>query len=143
MFKRSNGIASYGRIASFEADPIRQIVMLYDGAIKFLNAAAMDIESANFESKAYHTNRALDIVDYLQSIIDLEKGGEVGRSFDDLYTKVRLVILKASAAPDAAMMRTAAELLRPVRNAWEQNAENQRMNAPAAVSPQSARAIPA
>lgn len=121
MYSKSSGIASYGRVASFEKDPFKQIVMLYDGAIKFLHAAAADIEAGDMAAKANHTNRAMDIIDYLQSILDLEKGGEVGRSLDDLYTKVRLQILKASAGPDAVKMRNCAELLRPVRNAWEEN----------------------
>jgi flagellar secretion chaperone FliS len=125
MFNRSNGIATYGRVASFEADPLKQIVMLYDGAIKFLHAAAADIESGDLESKTYHSNRALDIVDYLQSILDMENGADVARSLDDLYARIRLMVLKASSGLDAAVMRAAAESLRPVRNAWEENSQKQ------------------
>lgn len=121
MYNRTHGIASYGKIANTETNPIKQIVMLYDGAIRFLNAAATDIENGDFASKAYNSNRALDIVSYLQSILDLDNGGEVGRSLDDLYSRVRIMIFKASAGPDAELMRKTAEVLRPVRDAWETN----------------------
>lgn len=132
MYKRSNGIASYGRIANFETDPLKQVVMLYDGAIKFLYQSAADIEAGDFAAKGEHSNRALDIINYLQSVLDLEAGGEVGRSLDDLYAKVRVMILKASTRRDAPLMRNAAEALRPVRDAWETNAHKPAMTAPPA-----------
>jgi flagellar secretion chaperone FliS len=130
MYNRSNGIASYGRIANFETDPLKQVVMLYDGAIKFLYQSAADIEAGDFAAKGEHSNRALDIINYLQSVLDLEASGEVGRSLDDLYVKVRFMVLKASTGPNAPLMREAAEALRPVRDAWEANSQKQAIAIP-------------
>lgn len=131
MYNRTTGVASYGRIANTETDPLKQIVMLYDGAIKFINLAAVDIEASDFESKGYNSNRALDIINYLQSILDVEKGGAVGRSLDDLYNKVKVLIFRASAGPNADLMRKAADALIPVREAWETNASKNATIAPA------------
>jgi flagellar protein FliS len=125
MYNRSNGIASYGKVANFETDPLKQVVMLYDGAIKFLYESAADIEAGDFAAKGEHSNRALDIINYLQGILDLENSGEVGRSLDDLYVRVRIMILKASTRSNAALMRDAAEALRPVREAWDTNSQTQ------------------
>ena len=132
MYNRSNGIASYGRIANFETDPLKQIVMLYDGAIKFLYQSAADMDAGDFAAKGEHSNRALDIINYLQSVLDLEAGGEVGTSLDDLYTKVRVMILRASTRGDAPLMRSSAEALRPVRDAWEANAQKTAVTVPSA-----------
>lgn len=121
MYNRTNGIASYGRMANTENDPLKQIVMLYDGAIKFLHFAASDIEAGDLAAKGYNSNRALDIVNYLQSILDLEKGGVVGQSLDTLYNRVKVLILKGSTGPNAELMRKAAAALKPVRDAWETN----------------------
>ena len=125
MYNRTSGIAAYGKVANFETDPVKQVVMLYDGAIKFLKLAAADIEAADFASKGEHSNRALDIINYLQSVLDMKQGADVAASLDDLYSKVRMVILRASALPDAKLMGTAADLLKPVRDAWETNAHGQ------------------
>ena len=122
MYAQPKAIASYGRIANTEADPIRQIVMLYDGAIKFLNLTAADIEAKDLVAKAEHSTRALDIIGYLQSILDFEKGREVAVSLDRLYRSVSVMILRASAKADADMMRQVVKLLSPVRDAWETNA---------------------
>jgi flagellar secretion chaperone FliS len=116
--KRNVVVASYGRMANSETDPLQQLVMLYDGAIKFLRLSADDIGASEIARKAEHVNRALDILNYLQGILDFDKGGEVAHTLDKLYTLVSMKVLKASAVLDEKGMRTAAELLVPVRDSW-------------------------
>lgn len=129
-FAMKNGLAAYGRAANTEVNPIQQLVMLYEGAIKFLRLAAGDIESGDLPAKAEHTGRALDIISYLQSTLDFERGGEVAPALDSLYRNVTAATLRASAALDAAQMRLAANLLLPVRDAWAVN-----VNAAQTISP--------
>lgn len=119
MYGRQNALANYGKIANAETDPLRQLVMLYDGAVKFLRLAALDMESGDIAAKAEHSNRALDIIGYLQSVLDFERGGEVAPVLDVFYANLTVKILRASAALNAAEMRRAAELLLPVRDSWE------------------------
>jgi flagellar protein FliS len=118
MYAKSNASSSYGRMANSDSDPLQQIVMLYDGAIKFLRLAAADIEARDIPKKAEHVNRALDIINYLQGILDFEQGGNVAQTLDTLYTAVSMKILSASANLDAKAMLTAGELLAPVRDSW-------------------------
>lgn len=118
MFANRNALTSYGRVASADADPLSQVVALYDGAIKFLRLAATDIEGGDLVGKAEHTTRALDIIGYLQGILDFSRGGDVAPTLDKLYASVTAVILRASVALDAGEMRRAAELLTPVRDSW-------------------------
>ena len=118
MYGKSSPLSSYGRVANSESDPLQQIVMLYDGAIKFLRLAAANIESKDIPKKAEHVNRALDILNYLQGILDFERGGTVAQTLDNLYTLVSMKILRASATLDAPGMRAAAGLLAPVRDSW-------------------------
>jgi len=121
---RSNALASYGRVANSDNDPLQQVVMLYDGAIKFLRLAATNVEAGEIALKAEHVNRALDILNYLQGILDFERGREVAQILDKLYTLVSMKVLRASATLDASGMRAAAELLAPVRESWSQVAAN-------------------
>ena len=118
MYAKTSALSSYGRIANADNDPLQQIVMLYDGAIKFLRLAATDIEARDIPRKAEHVNRALDILNYLQGILDFEQGGDVAQTLDGLYTAVSMKILKASATLDPDAMRAAGELLTPVRDSW-------------------------
>lgn len=118
MTAKFNPLAAYRTVANSETDPIQQVVMLYDGAIKFLRLAAADIAIRDLVAKAEHSDRALDIISYLQSILDFERGGEVAPALDLFYTTLSMQILSASAALDEGKMRRAAELIIPVREAW-------------------------
>ncbi len=137
-YGRNNKLANYGKIANSETNPLKQIVMLYDGAIKFLNLTAADIEAQDFVAKAEHSNRALDILNYLQSILDYERGGQVAADLDNLYRRITVLVLRASAELDAKLMRLAADLLAPVRDAWETNAQNSVAAAPQPAMPNAA-----
>lgn len=138
MSWRTNALAAYGRVANAETNPLQQIVMLYDGAIKFLRLAAADIEAGNLNAKAEHTNRALDIIGYLQSILDYERGGEVAPVLNNLYLSVTADILRASAHLDSELLRHTAELLVPVREAWASNAHSASAPAPVVTAPNQA-----
>jgi flagellar secretion chaperone FliS len=123
MLKRADRLATYNQVANLETNPIQQIVMLYNGAIKFLRLAAADIDAKDLVAKAEHAGRALEIVQYLQSILDFERGQDVAPVLDALYSSVTALILKASMALDAGLMRRAADLLAPVSDAWAINAK--------------------
>ena len=123
MYGKPKALAGYGKIANMETNSLKQIVMLYDGAIRFLNMTATDIEANDFIAKAEHSSRALDILSYLQGILDFERGGSVAESLDKLYRSINVLVLRASAELDATLMRRAAELLAPVRDAWETNTQ--------------------
>ena len=123
MFQRSNAINSYGQMANSETDPLKQIVMLYDGAIKFLNLTAADIDARDLTAKAEHSTRALDIISYLQNTLNFEDGGSVAVNLDNLYRSVTVLILRASAELNADLMRRAAVTLVPVREAWQSNSQ--------------------
>lgn len=118
MSSKFNPLAAYGSIANAQTDPMQQIILLYDGAIKFLRLAATDIEAGDLVAKAQHSDRALAIISYLQSILDFERGGDVAPTLDFFYTTLTLQVLSASANLDGDQMRRAAELLIPVREAW-------------------------
>jgi hypothetical protein len=73
---------TYQQVASTSSSPLEQIVMLYDGAIKFLMQAAEDIKKKDILAKAEHIDRALAIVNYLRDILDNEarrRGGRAAR----------------------------------------------------------------
>ena len=124
MYKRPGALATYNQITNMETDPIQQIVLLYNGAIKFLRLAAADIEANDMTAKAAHSSRALEVICYLQSILNFEQGLDVAQTLDSLYTSITAMVLKASLALDAQAMRRAADLLAPVSDAWAINASS-------------------
>lgn len=123
MYGGKKAISAYQQMTNLESNPLRQVVMLFDGAIKFINLSASDIELGNLPAKAEHIDRAVNILSYLQSILDFNRGGEIARIYDRLYTSVTSMVVKASLNLDAQSLRQAAQLLSPVRDAWVTNAD--------------------
>ena len=112
-------IYSYQQVAS-TTSKLEQIVMLYDGTIKFLLLSADDIRRRDMVAKAEHIDRSLAIIDYLRSILDMNEGGEVARHLDGLYNILTHQIILANATLNADMLETAVSSIREIRSAWQQ-----------------------
>ncbi len=80
-----NGIESYQRTAVSTQSRGRLIVMLYDGAIKFMKLAIQEIEAGNWAAKGQYLIRAQDIIAELNAVLDTEAGGEIARNLRRLY----------------------------------------------------------
>jgi len=112
-------IYSYQQVAS-TTSKLEQIVMLYDGAIKFLLQMANDIRQKDMLAKTEHVDRALAIIDYLRAILDMSQGGEVAQNLDRTYNILTSQIILANATLDADMVDSVVALLREIRSAWQQ-----------------------
>jgi flagellar protein FliS len=56
------GIAAYQDSVVTTQSKGRLIVLLYDGAIKFMKLAIKELEANNFEAKGKYINKAQDII---------------------------------------------------------------------------------
>ena len=79
------GIAAYQDNAVSTQSKGRLIVMLYDGAIKFMKLAIMEMEKKNYEAKGRYINKALDIINELNVVLDMDAGGEIAGNLRKLY----------------------------------------------------------
>ena len=72
-----NGIAAYQDSTVSTQSKGRLIVMLYDGAIKFMRLAIKELEAKNYEAKGHYINKAQDIINELNVVLDVDAGGEI------------------------------------------------------------------
>jgi flagellar protein FliS len=100
--------------------PLELVVMLYDGALRFLQMAADATRRRDLVSKREGMSRAMAILAELQSTLNLKDGGEVAQSLDRLYIYVNGRLIEANIKKDAAPIDEAIRLLRPLRDAWAQ-----------------------
>ena len=63
----------------------RLIVMLYEGAIKFMKLAIENIEQKDYEAKNNYLIRAQNIITELNAVLDVEAGGEIAENLRKLY----------------------------------------------------------
>lgn len=79
----------------------RQVVMLYDGAIRFLRQAQEAIREKRIEDRFKLLVKASEIIVGLQSSIDFEQGGELAHTLHRFYTSITRRMLAVNTHKDA------------------------------------------
>lgn len=97
----------------------RLIVMLYDGAIKFLKLAIKELEAENYAAKGQYINRAQDIVNELNAVLDMEAGGEIAENLRKLYLFMGQQLNQANVKRDPQMIREVIGLLEELNQGWK------------------------
>jgi flagellar protein FliS len=120
---------TYQDVAVQTSSPTKVVVMLYEGAVRFLRDSVSAIQSNNLDRKRQSIDRAVAIVQHLNSTLDLERGGEVAADLNRLYTYVTARIFEGSSKLDVAPLEEAIKLLNVLLAGWEELAKKDQNNA--------------
>ena len=101
------------------ADQRRLIIMLYDGAIRFLKKADAKIEAKDFEGAHNYLVRSREIVAELLASLRPEIAGQVGTNLKRLYVYVFNRIVEANLLKDQAILAEVIGILTTLRQGWE------------------------
>lgn len=113
-----NGVSAYQETSITTESKGRLIVMLYDGAIKFMRLAIQELEAQNFEAKGRYIGKAQDIINELNTILDIEAGGEVAENLRKLYVFMSSHLSQANTKRDPQMIREVISLMEELNNGW-------------------------
>ena len=98
----------------------RLIVMLYDGAIKFLNIALENLPSKKYDVVNNNIIKAQDIVTELMLSLNMDKGGEVAQNLFNLYVYFKKRLIEANIKKEPEPIHEVLKYLTDLRDAWEQ-----------------------
>jgi flagellar protein FliS len=128
---RSN---AYREVAVQTSSPTKLVVMLYEGAVRFLGESVRAIKSRDLNQKRHSIDRAVAIVQHLHSTLDIERGGQVAAELDKLYTYITSRILDGSTKLEIEPLEEATKLLSVLLTGWEELAKKEQVQtAPAAA----------
>lgn len=96
------------------------IVKLYQGAERFLLQGASHLEEGHRAKGLEAAHKARAIISELLATLDLDRGGDVARQLQSLYTFCITHILDATAKRDGAELRKLLPILANLREAWQQ-----------------------
>jgi flagellar protein FliS len=113
-----NGIGAYQQTAIGTQSKGRLIVMLYDGAIKFMKLAIREMEAGNYAAKGRYINRAQDILNELNAILDMDGGGDISQNLRKLYLFMNRRLSEANAKRDPQMVREVITLMEELNQSW-------------------------
>lgn len=109
---------AYNR-ASHTVSKTRQVVMLYDGAIRFLQQAAEAIEKKDYEARYHRLNKVTDIIVGLQACLDFDAGGPSAKVLFDFYASLDMQIFTLHRTNDPELCRTIIGRLKEMRDTWD------------------------
>lgn len=119
------GADAYRRTAVQSSSPLGLVVMLYDGAIKFVLEARDAIARQDVAARTNAVSRALAIVAELQNTLNVKDGGQIAQELDRLYTYINGRLLDVTAKADDNAAQEVHKLLSTLRDAWSQIADKQ------------------
>lgn len=114
-----NGIAAYQEAAIATQGKGRLIVLLYDGAIKFMKLAIKELEARNYEAKGQYIGRAQDIINELNAVLDIKVGGEVAANLRKLYCFINGRLSEANTKCDPQMIQEVIALMEDLNQSWK------------------------
>jgi flagellar protein FliS len=103
-----------------EAEPARQVVMLYDEAIAAIRIAGMAAASGDNEGRCNAITAALEIVGFLYMNLDSDQGGEVANNLGSIYAYILSQLSRVNLYNDSETAERMVNLLEPLRDSWNE-----------------------
>lgn len=113
-----NPYAEYRNSQVMTASPAELTLMLYDGAIKFVNIAHDAIEKGEIEKANTNIQKASNIIEELQSTLNRKYA--IAEDFDNVYKYIRDRLLWANMRKDNDILQEAKDAIEQMRDTWKE-----------------------
>ncbi|MGH2857235.1 MAG: flagellar export chaperone FliS [Solirubrobacteraceae bacterium] len=114
---------AYRASAVLTASPGQLIVMLYDGARRFLHQGAAAMAERELVTAHNKLTRAEEIIRHLRSSLDMDQG-LISERLQAIYTFSLAYLRQARLDQDPAKIEHVSELLGRLRESWATIADN-------------------
>lgn len=108
---------AYGSAAQTVSN-IKQVVMLYDGMIRFVKQAEQAILENRIEDRFNLLNKVHNIIIGLESSLDFENGGEIAKLLDNFYHALDMRVLMIQRGEKPELCGQIVKELKIMREAW-------------------------
>lgn len=102
------------------SSPEKILIMLYDGAIQFLNKAKVAVENKNIEETHNNIISAQRIITEFMNTLDIKTGGEVAKNLFSLYEYLHYRLVQANLKKDTSMIDEVLVHLKDLKQTWEE-----------------------
>ncbi len=113
---QQNAYAQYKNNKIMSASGPELTLMLYDGAIKFLNVAEYAIEKSDIQKA--HTNiiKTEKIIEYLRNTLDMKY--PVAQDFENMYSYISRRLVEANLSKDKDIVTEINGHMHAIRDNW-------------------------
>ena len=116
---------SYAGLDAYKTNEIstvsqnRLIIMLYEGAVRFLTIARDNMTPRKYDLVNTNIIKAQDIITELLLSLNIDQGGEVGNNLMSLYVYLKKRLLEANMKKDKEILSEVMKHLIELKAAWE------------------------
>ena len=114
----SYGLRKYRTSQANTASREDLLILLYEGAIRFLDRSIKEMEAKRLSEHKMYLRRGLAIVAELQSTLDFEKGGDLAVQLFDLYGFMLERLTQANMKKDVEQIKIVIKNLETLLEGW-------------------------
>lgn len=100
------------------SSPENLTLMLYEGALKFINQGKLFIEEKNIARANETIQRAQDIIQELNITLDMKY--EVSHNLRGIYTYILERLVDANIQKDTSILNEVGDMVRELRDTWKE-----------------------
>ncbi len=121
-----NAHAAYQSVQVTTTDRGRLLLMMYEGAIKFLKQAKSGLETDDMAKFCRFLSKAQAIIAELMNTLDFEKGGTIARDLDRLYDFMLFYLTEANLYRDPKRISKVISLIDTIYSAYKEIIEGEK-----------------
>ncbi|MCB0328187.1 MAG: flagellar export chaperone FliS [Bdellovibrionales bacterium] len=121
-----NAHNQYQAVQVTTTDRGRLLLMMYEGALKFLRQAKTGLEENDIGKFCRFLSKAQAIIAELMNTLDFEKGGKIAKDLDRLYDFMLFYLTEANLHRDAERITKVIGLLDTVYKAYKEIIEGEK-----------------
>lgn len=113
-----NPYQKYKETSVQSASREKLLLMLYEGAIRFMKQALIAIDNKDIAGRGMNIGRAFDIVNELNNTLNHEAGGEISVRLEQLYMFVTDQLTKSNATGQRKPLEDGLKVMETLYTGW-------------------------
>jgi len=118
-----NAYQKYKNTSIQSASKEKLLLMLYEGAIRFMKTAIKAAEEKNIAERGWNIGKTFDIIMELNNTLDHKVGGDIAKNLEQLYMYIMEQLTKANISGSPEPLRSALMVLENLYGGWVQAVE--------------------
>lgn len=111
-------VQEYQKGAVNGASPVQLVIMLYDGALRFMEAGKHAMATRDLEKQNSNLQKAQKILTELMSCLDMQNGGDIAKNLLALYTFAYDQLVQANMKDDPKGIDNSIQMFSQLRESW-------------------------
>ncbi len=113
-----NAAQKYKQTSVQSASKEKILLMLYEGAIRFVKQAIAAIDRKDIADRGVNIGRAFDIINELNNTLNHDVGGEIAANLEQLYMFICEQLTKANATGQRQPLEESLKVLETLYSGW-------------------------